>query len=98
ARDPPSFPTRRSSDLREVSACRLHLQPSGDLAEAKVTRGCFRSDLPEAPGGAQVGGGAVEVEIGTGRARDPDLDGAAPVDRDRRSEEHTSELQSRFDL
>src|SRR5207249_11385603 len=88
-RDLHSFPTRRSSDL---------------TWERKMSRGplpALRRRSPEAlAGGRWLGGGLLSVSA--------EADEAVVVEGDRphlpgrldrlRSEEHTSELQSRFDL
>src|SRR5690606_41543134 len=81
-RDLPSFPTRRSSDLS------LHVLALGGVRELH----------------ADAGGA---VALGTGRGHPDDLAGGRQAlarlgqgeqDEDLRSEEHTSELQSRENL
>src|SRR5699024_12597055 len=70
-RAPPSFPTRRSSDLRGRSDARADSQ---------------------CPGGARSG------LLAQPHRRVRRLVRHVPAQPERRSEEHTSELQSRFDL
>src|SRR5699024_12850881 len=76
----PSFPTRRSSDLR----CQHH-------------GAVFEKPLPQITGnrdrGNVQGGGVI---VGCRHVPPTRLPGAGT--RNPRSEEHTSELQSRFDL
>src|SRR5690606_42161032 len=92
-----SFPTRRSSDLqvlagREAAEDPDHLRASGELGRGLVNddllagRFCW-NEFAEAP--------LVQDE---GSARHIDLAGARGRPGGRRSEEHTSELQSRENL
>src|SRR5207249_9299446 len=95
-RDLHSFPTRRSSDLRDTQQRRLSAA----------------DELPLLAG-ALIAGAAVRTRIvGCKERADDELasferpdsaadlfnDAAVFVSHRRRSEEHTSELQSRFDL
>src|SRR5207249_11482232 len=68
--DPPSFPTRRSSDLRVRAVSEQRRRRRGRLAEGTA-------GLPPLLAGRRAG---------------------RPRQQLRQSEEHTSELQSRFDL
>src|SRR5207249_12155033 len=80
--DLPSFPTRRSSDLRRR-------RKSG--AERRLSRQALRSRVGMS-GSEPLRGGGSACHTCAGRIRPP----ARSITR--RSEEHTSELQSRFDL
>src|SRR5207249_12097998 len=79
-----SFPTRRSSDL--PTPCPLHGPPGGGSREDHPV-GDGKSDHAAAGGGGLSSSG-IECCAHCGTERSPS----------RRSEEHTSELQSRFDL
>src|SRR5699024_12225102 len=76
-RDPPSFPTRRSSDL--------------DARGGEFQRRFDERDADDEP---EPDGGQDDARA-RGQAR---IAGAEEMCHARRSEEHTSELQSRFDL
>src|SRR5699024_12122439 len=82
-RDPHSFPTRRSSDLPGGEA--------GGLLRRGAGGGVLRRGLGHVrlrlPAGLLGRGGLRDALLGRRRRTRP-----------RRSEEHTSELQSRFDL
>src|SRR5206468_12794371 len=92
----PSFPTRRSSDLAEILEQPQSAQHDGE-AEVEVGRGGVDTELdPQRTAGREL---LAELVCGD------DVDGAGgqqlhlAVDvHDDRSEEHTSELQSRSDL
>src|SRR5207249_10275502 len=77
-RDLPSFPTRRSSDLRARAAARLSARCAGGPGGVRP--------MPAQP--LRRFGAAAQP--GAAAALGPPASG--------RSEEHTSELQSRFDL
>src|SRR5699024_12053983 len=80
----PSFPTRRSSDLPGLSAPRVPAVTSWDLPPTEEDR-----LMPSTP----------DLAASLGRARMLFAMLSAPKLRAGiRSEEHTSELQSRFDL
>src|SRR5204862_8224213 len=89
--DPPAFPTRRSSDLSQArqkgareEEGRLRLSPSGQVqALAPCGAGAFALSAEDV--------GECRATLRVLGAGDP------PQHRDR-SEEHTSELQSRRDL
>src|SRR5207249_12302089 len=88
--DLPSFPTRRSSDLYRPEPC------SSALHACRVHR-CGRLIRTRAGfgGGAQGFGGRPEGR----RAKPPGgFRKTRPSQNTGRSEEHTSELQSRFEL
>src|SRR5699024_12407365 len=85
-----AFPTRRSSDLRASagSSTKGARQPSKSSATSTsgaATNVCSARVSPGPPGSVQTFVAAPEVLVAL------DFDGC-------RSEEHTSELQSRFDL
>src|SRR5207249_6597041 len=83
-----SFPTRRSSDLVLVLACAALV-------------GAFLALLLRSSGDSaalQVRGGRVTLVAVAKRRTLPHLGGTALTPPPARSEEHTSELQSRFDL
>src|SRR5207249_12216683 len=81
----PSFPTRRSSDLCSARGAHVLLGEGGDLrAHALAVADVDLVRVPLHPQGVNRGFGCRE------RCR--------RRLHDRRSEEHTSELQSRFDL
>src|SRR5207244_11527911 len=90
-REPPSFPTRRSSDLggaaRGVGAAGGAAGRMGGAAGGGAARGAGGGAARGAGGGAARGAAAG----GAGAAMGPENRGMAGV---RRSEEHTSELQS----
>src|SRR5207249_11071158 len=81
-RDLPSFPTRRSSDL-------------GSALPAVSARAACITHFGRARGRTGTGASVRRQETPTHAAAAPDH-GRDPTRR--RSEEHTSELQSRFDL
>src|SRR5207249_7927020 len=87
---PPSFPTRRSSDLtllrRDDDRAR---ELREELAPLRVGRALLVLDR----GPLAMPGHSSPPVPGRERARAPACRRSAP-----RSEEHTSELQSRFDL
>src|SRR5207244_13599130 len=76
-RDLPSFPTRRSSDLRDAASLRRH---GHGRARAEAHRDVYR-DPPDARPARRVGARRDRPRSGWSSIR-------------RRSEEHTSELQS----
>src|SRR5690606_41431359 len=89
-RDLPSFPTRRSSDLGDVAIALCHL---ADRAKLKLTvTGCDISQTALDYARSQASRAGVDVRW---IARNVLIDG---IDQDYRSEEHTSELQSRENL
>src|SRR5207249_12098115 len=88
-----SFPTRRSSDLELALRGRLptmcsyrEFVESGSLMAYAVNMGDF------------IGRAAVYVDRILKGAKPADLPVEQPTKFELRSEEHTSELQSRFDL
>src|SRR5207253_11137957 len=96
-RDRPSFPTRRSSDLptdgaelREVTRSRARLV---DAYEAE--RGRIERDVHD---GAQPRLTSLTLQLGLAKLDVPDDSPAAGPLAIARSEEHTSELQSRGHL
>src|SRR5699024_11317346 len=92
----PSFPTRRSSDLKVASmAIRVHAFTDDALGADDATGVAHRIAT-----GAVSATEAVEAAIERVERIDPQLRSVQfpDFDRARRSEEHTSELQSRFDL
>src|SRR5206468_9682104 len=81
-----SFPTRRSSDLREDRQCERRLRHSLVREHARLQ-------------GLGAGRAAEGHGVSLPAAHPGDLDGGRVViHRALRSEEHTSELQSRSDL
>src|SRR5207249_9065412 len=92
----PSFPTRRSSDLGPESVPDLH-GPGGLDVELEPELPHVRDPLDERPGGA-------DPDESRGKVWDPVVrdvvigHGGEGVAGMWRSEEHTSELQSRFDI
>src|SRR5207253_10072463 len=96
-RTPPSFPTRRSSDLNAVD----HRIRNGISDTHPAAAGGRAGMLPKTAGGRRVCiSGVVELDLVDERAlqlRAPDAV-ARREDAGRRSEEHTSELQSRGHL
>src|SRR5207249_11811290 len=93
--DLPSFPTRRSSDLvAHEPFVPLHVHYAGDDAVAERERGESQIDGDPAPF-------LLFPTVGVHAGQRLDQRGLAVVDVTGgadRSEEHTSELQSRFDL
>src|SRR5207249_12160234 len=95
---PPSLPTRRSSDLHAPADLdRVLLEKAQERRRlagvADARPGAFhRAD--EAPGEGRHAAGPLQEVQGDALAAEQ---GAGPPGY-RRSEEHTSELQSRFDL
>src|SRR5207249_11462820 len=94
--EPLSFPTRRSSDLPESI---------GSIYGANLSTQTAGADSPDWP--TSLGGVQVTVQDKTGEARSAPLAYVSPAQINfevpagtatGRSEEHTSELQSRFDL
>src|SRR5207249_12248855 len=85
-RDLPSFPTRRSSDLFDRVLCCLVLDHISDLAGvfSEMRRVC----RPDGSVVVSIMHPAMMLKGVQARFTDPRT----------RSEEHTSELQSRFDL
>src|SRR5699024_12795079 len=77
-----SFPTRRSSDLSWVAACARYSVRSRSCAASGADHPCSRACRSTSRWAREV----------TSRGARPRRTGCA------RSEEHTSELQSRFDL
>src|SRR5207249_11258887 len=91
--DPPtlhSFPTRRSSDLHRQRDAEL-------LREERVALLAAQVEPEELERRGRVVAAALEARPGRHRER-PARDAVGRVRRGVRSEEHTSELQSRFDL
>src|SRR5699024_11532062 len=83
----PAFPTRRSSDLTQMG---WNIDPSG-LTELLIG---LSERFPMLPLIVTENGAAFEDTLEGNRVHDDDR-----IDYvKRRSEEHTSELQSRFDL
>src|SRR5699024_12728248 len=90
-RSPLPFPTRRSSDLMAFS-----MAACGGSSGSTATSGATSTDSTAADGSATAATG-VTVQVGPNpETLDPALNSA--IDGANRSEEHTSELQSRFDL
>src|SRR5207249_5331357 len=92
-RYPPPSPTRRSSDLR----IQARLPPnSGEFGYEVLQHSWTRRFAPGGPRrlAAAVGVPQAEADVVAGFVAVRQVDLAAVV----RSEEHTSELQSRFDL
>src|SRR5207248_10321468 len=96
-RDLPSFPTRRSSDLRAGALVlvpglgrgrQAHHDARRSFAERQAASGAAGVDRP--PGAA--------VRLLPGRADDGRRRAAEEEPQSERSEEHTSELQSPYDL
>src|SRR5699024_12115308 len=85
ARHPPSFPTRRSSDLQ--------VRRLGEI----LTRSYGRKVQINVAVDPQVVGG-MKIQIGDDVVDATTLGRLDEARRRLRSEEHTSELQSRFDL
>src|SRR5207249_10858003 len=85
----PSFPTRRSSDLRVAGSTRLDARRSGIGDQAR-----------RAAASAQRRDEDHDTDQHNAAKLDHQAHAAAAEDRPKgsRSEEHTSELQSRFDL
>src|SRR5699024_11616822 len=82
-----SFPTRRSSDLHHPAADRAHRRHRGQLPPRTSSgRGAAAPRRGLRGGGHGIGGGVRVAAV------------ASACSTARRSEEHTSELQSRFDL
>src|SRR5207249_8442315 len=82
----PAFPTRRSSDLSSSRSSTVHRSPDGWQSTLPLRFAGVRAiDAPPVRASAPAGF--------FGREHD-ELEPRAPT----RSEEHTSELQSRFDL
>src|SRR5207249_11321592 len=90
--DPPPFPTRRSSDLLAGYRVRYRVV-DGPAAILLPGRGPEAFAVTDLNGNATIG--VAQLEPGVGRNRVAIEVLRAP---DPRSEEHTSELQSRFDL
>src|SRR5207247_11150686 len=93
-----SIPTRRSSDLRRRTPCRLTITPSDSTTEPRD----LRYQLRIVPFGATLRWRLkAALELETECIRLPACQGfysCDPLTSDARSEEHTSELQSRVDL
>src|SRR5690606_41171400 len=91
-RDLHSFPTRRSSDLQEVGSQEVD-RPQVGGEEVGGPQGAGAQGHEE---GRAEEGGPQEIAVGAAPAPRP----APPPlpDKTRRSEEHTSELQSRENL
>src|SRR5699024_12240416 len=87
----PSFPTRRSSDLLAVVSL---------AAQAQSALQCLVGVVAEARGQALLTrlDGQEHRLVDIPQRVPEQLAAPVPVDRCPRSEEHTSELQSRFDL
>src|SRR5699024_12698350 len=88
-RHPPPFPTRRSSDLACAGRARF--------AEA-VLRAAADAGVTVDPDSASFSDWVVELCPRVSLSLGPGDEAAAAVLTSSRSEEHTSELQSRFDL
>src|SRR5699024_11818280 len=82
----PSLPTRRSSDLLDIPACAIQLTGEGKTGDSCAADECSHEESP-------FGSGLKNSEI-SAAASFRGISGSSPL----RSEEHTSELQSRFDL
>src|SRR5207249_11577907 len=85
-----SFPTRRSSDLIDAPTV-----PAGFTVEVSTNGGASYTTVS--------GGGSVSLAIGFGASANINVRITEPAGQTvltgyDRSEEHTSELQSRFDL
>src|SRR5699024_11655689 len=98
SRDLSAVPTRRSSDLRVRPRCRMLRLSTGLALRSRLG---LRSRLNRVTGLALLAGLAGLPGVSRLRLRS-DLAGGRGDGRSRlgggRSEEHTSELQSRFDL
>src|SRR5690606_41346654 len=95
-RDLHSFPTRRSSDLEAAGGAKRALQVGavGGIEQFEIA--ADRVGDVTGVGGARIGGVDIsERAIGLSR---PDWPGQGSGERAQRSEEHTSELQSRENL
>src|SRR5699024_11293986 len=88
----PPFPTRRSSDLGWALGFRTFVLQGGEGLPAEQACALMRAIKGEFPGCA------VTLSLGEYPTEDYRAMKAAGADRYLRSEEHTSELQSRFDL
>src|SRR5690606_42059723 len=95
--DLPSFPTRRSSDLKRLSALLAVIGFASVVAAPAAQAGEARFDWFEYRGtdGEPVGPGEYRNPVLAGFYPDPST---VRVGDDFRSEEHTSELQSRENL
>src|SRR5699024_11315814 len=93
-----SLPTRRSSDLDQMRQSRREVQSLGSVLRIGDALGALDDVRRVLPGGQVEGEQHVRI-VGVGRAQGPG-DGRADevLAYDERSEEHTSELQSRFDF
>src|SRR5699024_11930693 len=95
---PHSFPPRRSSDLISVSRFLDHFAKQPGHSSVGLV------DVVEYVGGASIGvEDELDVHVGLVELKDfrvigVDLDFIWLAPEEHRSEEHTSELQSRFDL
>src|SRR5207249_11600100 len=87
----PSFPTRRSSDLGDSSVCAVG-------SESLKVGPCVK--LESMPDGLAYVAATKEVWVTTPRDKSITILDASKAGAltKKRSEEHTSELQSRFDL
>src|SRR5690606_41377224 len=96
-RHPPPFPTRRSSDLREVVQPRTAGNRLGDVLETHHVTSAKPLNMPCRGPRAHVGSHASSSP---GLHRNPSSRPLIGRTRSRyiRSEEHTSELQSRENL
>src|SRR5206468_11177617 len=93
----PSFPTRRSSDLKPLSAHDLNFHLTPLLYFFIVTPGISGMPAPEPPGW-DIGAAPARFSSSTPENHRPQFARQKHRSRHARSEEHTSELQSRSDL
>src|SRR5207247_8552038 len=93
----PSFPTRRSSDLAEPS--RNARRPCRGSLAARV-HAARVSDAQRRPHGVALADrrGGLELQVRPGNERRGCVRQLPAKEAELRSEEHTSELQSRVDL
>src|SRR5699024_12544190 len=85
----PSLPTRRSSDLAEEVPCGAATTTAMEGTGTRITPATYEDDVRAVLTKVELG------EVDAGLVYTTDVHGRRPR---RRSEEHTSELQSRFDL
>src|SRR5690606_41279940 len=94
-RAPPPFPTRRSSDLSDTP---VPAPPAATEPNDPAELACPCALLLLDPTSHVSGGGSSGVPMDSGPARTRSFLPAHPRTQKYRSEEHTSELQSRENL